>query len=142
MEEAVDVACKGLGRTSPNPAVGAVIVKAGEIVGHGFHIYARKKHAEIVAREEAGGSARGSTVYVTLEPCSFEGRTPPCADALVKAGVARVVAAMEDPNPRVAGQGFRRLREAGIDAEVAEACSGAAPQLNEAYIQSLPCRRP
>ena len=142
MDEALDLARQGLGRTSPNPGVGAVIVKDGEVVGHGFHIYARKKHAEIVALEEAGERALGSTVYVTLEPCSFEGRTPPCADALVKAGVARVVAAMEDPNPRVAGQGFRRLREAGINVEVAEDYSDAAAQLNEAYIHSMQTGRP
>src|SRR6266404_283610 len=142
MDEALDLGREGLGRSSPNPGVGAVIVKDGEIVGHGFHIYARKKHAEIVALEEAGARARESTVYVTLEPCSFEGRTPPCADALVNAGVARVVAAMEDPNPRVAGQGFRRLREAGIAVDVAEDYSDAAAQLNEAYIHSMQTGRP
>ena len=82
MDEAVGLARQGLGRTSPNPAVGAVIVKDGEIVGRGFHVYARKKHAEVVALEEAGDRARGAAVYVTLEPCSFQGRTPPCTGAL------------------------------------------------------------
>jgi diaminohydroxyphosphoribosylaminopyrimidine deaminase / 5-amino-6-(5-phosphoribosylamino)uracil reductase len=142
MEEALDLARQGLGRTSPNPAVGAVIVKNGEIVGRGFHIYARKKHAEIVALDEAGDRARGSTLYVTLEPCSFQGRTPPCAGALVKAGVSRVVAAMEDPNPRVAGAGFRQLREAGIAVEVLSEYAGEAAQLNEAYVHSTKTERP
>ena len=94
----------GVGRTSPNPAVGAVLVKDGEIVGRGFHTYAQVKHAEILALDEAGDRARGATLYVTLEPCSHQGRTPPCADALVQAGVTRVVAAMEDPNPRWPGK--------------------------------------
>src|SRR5258708_8241271 len=142
MDEALDLARQGLGRTSPNPAVGAVIVKDGEVVGHGFHIYARKQHAEIVALDEAGARARESTVYVTLEPCSFEGRTPPCADALVNAGVARVVAAMEDPNPRVAGQGFRRLREAGIPVDVATDYSDPAAQLHHPYTHFIPTPLP
>jgi len=142
MDEALELARQGLGRTSPNPAVGAVIVKDGEIVGRGFHLYARKKHAEAVALEEAGDRARGSTVYVTLEPCSFQGRTPPCAGALVDAGVARVVAAMEDPNPRVAGQGFRELRDAGITVELLSEYSEEAAQLNEAYVHSMRTGRP
>ncbi len=142
MDEALELARQGLGRTSPNPAVGAVIVQDGEIVGRGFHVYARKKHAEIVALEQAGDRARGATVYVSLEPCSFQGRTPPCAGALVNAGVARVVTAMEDPNPRVAGQGIRELREAGIAVDVLSGYSEEAAQLNEAYVHSMRTGRP
>ncbi len=119
MNEALELARQGMGRTSPNPTVGAVLVKDGEVIGRGFHTYAQAKHAEMLALEEAGEQARGATLYITLEPCSHHGRTPPCADALVKAGVARVVAAMEDPNPPVAGQGFRRLHDAGVTVEVA-----------------------
>src|SRR5580698_2497902 len=113
MDEALELARQGLGRTSPNPAVGAVLVKDGQIVGRGFHTYAQAKHAEVMALEEAGAQARGATLYVTLEPCSHHGRTPPCADALVAAGVSRVVSALEDPDPRVKGQGHARLRDAG-----------------------------
>jgi diaminohydroxyphosphoribosylaminopyrimidine deaminase/5-amino-6-(5-phosphoribosylamino)uracil reductase len=106
MDEALDLARRGVGCTSPNPAVGAVLVKSGEVVGRGFHTYAQRKHAEILALDQAGERARDATLYITLEPCSHHGRTPPCADALVKAGVTRVVAAMEDPNPLVAGKDF------------------------------------
>jgi diaminohydroxyphosphoribosylaminopyrimidine deaminase / 5-amino-6-(5-phosphoribosylamino)uracil reductase len=137
MDEALELARQGLGRTSPNPTVGAVLVKDGQIVGRGFHTYARTKHAEVVALEEAGANSRGATLYITLEPCSHHGRTPPCADALVQAGIARVVAAMEDPNPQVAGQGFRRLHTAGIEVEVASEYSDEAARLNEAFIHSM-----
>ena len=112
MDEALELARQGLGRTSPNPAVGAVLVNGGEIVGRGFHTYTRAKHAEVLALEEAGEQARGATLYITLEPCSHQGRTPPCADAVIAAGITRVVASMEDPNPLVAGDGFRKLRAA------------------------------
>ena len=114
MDEALELARQGVGRTSPNPAVGAVLVNGGEIVGLGYHTYAQVKHAEILALDQAGVRARGATLYVTLEPCAHQGRTPPCADALIQAGVARVIAAMEDPNPLVSGQGLRRLHDAGI----------------------------
>src|SRR5277367_5032821 len=133
MDEALELARQGLGRTSPNPAVGAVLVKNGQIVGRGFHTYAQAKHAEVLALEEAGAHARGATLYVTLEPCSHHGRTPPCADVLGRAGVAQVIAAMEDPNPLVAGQGFRRLQEAGIAVEVLPEYSDEASRLNEAF---------
>src|SRR5579863_6543962 len=103
MQEALDLAVKGQGRTSPNPAVGAVLVRDGVVVGRGFHTWAGVDHAEIVALREAGEAARGATLYVTLEPCSHQGRTAPCANALIEAGVREVVAAMEDPNPQVAG---------------------------------------
>src|SRR5580704_10991136 len=137
MDEALGLARQGEGRTSPNPAVGAVLVKDRNVVGRGFHTYAQVKHAEILALDEAGPRARGATLYVTLEPCSHQGRTPPCADALVAAGVTRVVAAMEDPNPLVSGQGLRRLHDAGISVEVASGYSNHAAQLNEAFIHSM-----
>ena len=114
-----------------------MLVKNGQIVGRGFHIYARAKHAEVIALEEAGDQARGATLYITLEPCSHEGRTPPCADALIRAGVAHVIAAMQDPNPQVSGEGFRRLHEAGIAVEVAPDYSDEAARLNEAFIHSM-----
>ncbi|MBV9770730.1 MAG: bifunctional diaminohydroxyphosphoribosylaminopyrimidine deaminase/5-amino-6-(5-phosphoribosylamino)uracil reductase RibD [Bryobacterales bacterium] len=137
MDEALELARQGLGRTSPNPAVGAVLVAGDQIVGRGFHTYAQAKHAEILALEEAGPRARGAALYITLEPCSHQGRTPPCADALVRAGVTRVVAAMEDPNPQVAGQGFRRLQDAGIAVEIASEYTPEASRLNEAFIHSM-----
>lgn len=114
MARALALAARGLETTAPNPRVGCVLVRDGEIVGEGWHRRAGEAHAEIHALEQAGEHARGATAYVTLEPCSHFGRTPPCADALIGAGVARVVAAMEDPNPLVAGRGMARLRAAGI----------------------------
>ena len=103
IREALDLARQGRAQASPNPMVGAVLVRDGEVVGRGFHTFAGRKHAEIVALEEAGERARGATLYINLEPCSHTGRTGPCADALVAAGVTKVVAAMRDPNPLVAG---------------------------------------
>lgn len=142
MDHALDLARRGVGLTSPNPAVGAVVVRDGQIAGRGFHTWAGVKHAEIVALSEAGERARGSTVYVTLEPCSHHGRTGPCADALIQAGVARVVAAMEDPNPDVAGQGFERLRAAGVEVEIAHEYAVEAAQINEAFIHAMRTGRP
>jgi len=107
LRRALELAQQGVGLTSPNPNVGAVIVSStGHTVGSGSHLYAGLKHAEILALEEAGGKARGATLYINLEPCCHQGRTPPCTDALIKAGIARVVAAMPDANPRVAEKGF------------------------------------
>ena len=137
MDQALDLARQGVGRTSPNPAVGAVLVQGSEVVGRGFHTYAQVKHAEILALEEAGERARGATLYVTLEPCAHQGRTAPCADALVAAGVVRVIAAMEDPNPMVSGKGFRRLHDAGVAVDVASDYTNAAAQLNEAFVHSM-----
>ena len=115
MEHALALARKGIGLASPNPMVGCILVREGEIVGEGFHQYERRDHAEIVALKSAGEKARGSTMYVTLEPCNHTGRTGPCTEAIIAAGVQRVVAAMEDPNPVNSGRGFDRLRAAGIE---------------------------
>src|SRR5579862_4008104 len=104
MEEALELAARGAGCASPNPAVGAVVVRNDEVVGRGFHTWAGVKHAEVLALEEAGEQARGATLYINLEPCSHQGRTGPCTAALIEAGVARVVAALEDPNPLVGGE--------------------------------------
>jgi diaminohydroxyphosphoribosylaminopyrimidine deaminase/5-amino-6-(5-phosphoribosylamino)uracil reductase len=142
LREALELASKGRGQTSPNPMVGAVLVRDGEVVGRGFHIYSNRKHAEILAIEEAGDRARGATLYINLEPCSHQGRTPPCADAVIAAGISRVVASMEDPNPLVAGDGFRKLRAAGIQVEIDPESSAAARKLNEAFIHFMGTRRP
>ncbi|OWQ37335.1 bifunctional diaminohydroxyphosphoribosylaminopyrimidine deaminase/5-amino-6-(5-phosphoribosylamino)uracil reductase RibD [Pseudomonas sp. DrBHI1] len=136
MARAVELARKGLYSTHPNPRVGCVIVRDGEVVGEGWHVRAGEPHAEVHALRQAGERARGACAYVTLEPCSHHGRTPPCADALVKAGVARVVAAMQDPNPQVAGNGLQRLREAGI--EVASGVLDAeARALNPGFLKRM-----
>jgi diaminohydroxyphosphoribosylaminopyrimidine deaminase/5-amino-6-(5-phosphoribosylamino)uracil reductase len=117
MRRALDLAERGLNTTTPNPRVGSVIVKDGAIVAGGWHEKAGLPHAEALALKAAGERARGATLYLNLEPCSHHGRTPPCADAIVAAGVKRVVAAMQDPNPKVAGAGFAKLRAAGIEVE-------------------------
>jgi len=118
MELALSLGRRGLGRTWPNPAVGAVIVKDGQIVGRGWTQPGGRPHAEIEALRRAGEMTRGATLYVTLEPCSHHGKSPPCADAVIACGIARVVSAMEDPNPEVAGRGHARLRSAGIAVDV------------------------
>src|SRR5215212_3635917 len=114
VREALELARQGRGQTSPNPMVGAVLVRDGEVVGRGFHTWPGVKHAETLALEQAGERARGATLYINLEPCSHQGRTGPCTAALIAAGVSEVVAAMQDPNPAVAGSGFHALSEAGI----------------------------
>ena len=115
MEKALRQAEQSVGLASPNPAVGCVLVRDDALVGQGFHEYDRRDHAEIVALHQAGPMARGATAYVTLEPCSHQGRTGPCAEALIAAGVARVVVATADPNPMVHGEGIARLRAAGVE---------------------------
>src|SRR6202522_538306 len=118
MQLALTLGRRGQGRTWPSPAVGAVVVKDGVIVGRGWTQPGGRPHAEPVALAQAGGAASGATLYVTLEPCSHYGKSPPCADAIVAAGTARVVSAIEDPNPEVAGQGHARLRSAGVVVDV------------------------
>ncbi|HWR44793.1 bifunctional diaminohydroxyphosphoribosylaminopyrimidine deaminase/5-amino-6-(5-phosphoribosylamino)uracil reductase RibD [Sporomusa sp.] len=134
MRQALTIAQYAEGRTSPNPLVGAVIVNEGRIVGQGWHRQAGTPHAEIHALAQAGDLAKGATVYVTLEPCSHHGRTGPCADALIQAGVKKVVVAMTDPNPLVAGNGLTRLRSAGIDV-VEGVLAAEAAKINEVFIK-------
>lgn len=141
MARALQLAARGLFTTSPNPRVGCVIVKNGQVIGEGWHQRAGTPHAEIHALSQAGDAARGATVYVTLEPCSHHGRTPPCAEALVNAGVARVVAAMRDPNPLVAGSGIDMLTLAGIQAEVG-LMEAEAHALNPGFISRMTRQRP
>src|SRR5271168_3848060 len=141
MEHALELARKGIGLASPNPMVGCILVREGQIVGEGFHQYEKRDHAEVVALKSAGEKARGSTMYVTLEPCNHTGRTGPCTEAIISAGVQCVVAAMEDPNPVNSGRGFDRLRAAGI-----EVFTGAgeeeARSLNEAFASWIRTKRP
>jgi diaminohydroxyphosphoribosylaminopyrimidine deaminase/5-amino-6-(5-phosphoribosylamino)uracil reductase len=133
MLEALDLARQGAGQTSPNPTVGSVVVKNNRITGRGFHTWIGKKHAEVVAIEEAGELARGATLYVTLEPCSHRGRTEPCVDAILKAGISRVVAPMRDPNPLVSGRGFEKLSKAGVEVVLDSAHASQAEKLNEPF---------
>jgi len=136
MRRALDLAARARGRTSPNPMVGALVVKDGDLLGEGFHAYAGSDHAEVVALDEAGPAAEGATLYVSLEPCCHHGRTPPCVERIVQAGVCRVVAACEDPNPAVCGKGIAALRAAGITVEVG--CLGEeAARLNEAFFKHV-----
>jgi diaminohydroxyphosphoribosylaminopyrimidine deaminase / 5-amino-6-(5-phosphoribosylamino)uracil reductase len=141
MARAVALAEGGRGTASPNPMVGAVLVRDGRVVGEGFHRAAGLAHAEAMALAAAGELAAGATCYVTLEPCAHHGRTPPCADALVAAGVARVVAAVPDPDPRVGGAGLARLRAAGVRVEVGTGAEAAAEQ-NAAYLTHRRLGRP
>lgn len=141
MREALRLAAHGRGRTSPNPMVGAVLVRDGRIVGAGWHRKAGTEHAEIHALRMAGELARGSTLFVTLEPCSHTGRTGPCARAVIEAGVKRVVAAMEDPNPIVSGRGFQMLQETGIEVSCG-LLEQEARKLNEAFLTWVTEKRP
>ena len=134
MKKALELAERGRGWTSPNPLVGAVVVREGEVVGEGFHRTAGEPHAEIYALEQAGKQAHGATLYVTLEPCNHTGRTPPCTEAIVKSGVRRVVAGMKDPNPRVKGGGLAFLQSEGIDVS-AGVCEHECTRLNEFFIK-------
>ncbi|ALB61894.1 Diaminohydroxyphosphoribosylaminopyrimidine deaminase / 5-amino-6-(5-phosphoribosylamino)uracil reductase [Cronobacter condimenti 1330] len=136
MARALTLASQGRFTTHPNPRVGCVIVKDGTIVGEGFHYRAGEPHAEVHALRMAGDKARGATAYVTLEPCSHHGRTPPCCDALINAGVTRVVAAMQDPNPQVAGRGLYRLQQAGIEVSHGLMMS-EAEALNKGFLKRM-----
>lgn len=140
MTRALELARLGL-YAGPNPRVGAVLVKGGRVVGEGFHFRYGGPHAEAAALRRAGRLARGSTLYVTLEPCAHRGKTPPCADAIIEAGVVRVVAAMRDPNPLVAGRGFAKLRRAGVRVEVGPGAS-EAESINAAFLFSMRNKRP
>ena len=142
MREALALARAGIGLSAPNPNVGALIVDdAGNIVGSGTHTYDGIKHAEILALQEAGESARGGTLVVNLEPCSHSGRTGPCVDDIIRFGIKRVVAAMRDPNPLVSGKGFARLRSAGIEV-IEGVASGEARRLNEVFAKYILCKIP
>jgi diaminohydroxyphosphoribosylaminopyrimidine deaminase / 5-amino-6-(5-phosphoribosylamino)uracil reductase len=141
MEQALELARDSIGLAHPNPLVGAVVVKDGHVVGRGQHVYDKRDHAEIVALREAGSEARGATVYVSLEPCCHTRRTGPCTKAVIEAGVARVVAAMEDPNSEVAGQGFAELRSAGLHLTTGVA-EDEAMQLNEDFACWVTTQKP
>src|SRR3954453_3206904 len=137
LKQALQLAQKSFGMASPNPNVGAVLVDAsGEILGEGFHTYAGKKHAEVLALEQAGEKARGATLYINLEPCCHHGRTGPCTDALIAAEIKRVVACMAAPNPGVSGRGFARLRQAGVQVASGLLEEEARP-LNDAFAKYI-----
>ncbi len=142
MRKALELARASIGLVSPNPAVGAVVVdSSGREVGAGTHTYDGLKHAEVLALEQSGEATRGGTLYLNLEPCSHHGRTGPCADAVIAAGIRRVVCSMEDPNPRVAGQGFAKLRASGISVEVG-LFAAEAKKLNESFAKYIRHRKP
>ncbi|MBP1751160.1 MAG: riboflavin biosynthesis protein RibD, partial [Deltaproteobacteria bacterium] len=141
MRMALSLAKKGIGTASPNPMVGAVLVRDGVVVGKGYHKKAGSAHAEINAIEDAGPNAAGATMYINLEPCVHHGRTPPCADQVIAAGIKRVHVGMLDPNPLVNGKGVAMLRNAGIDVKVGM-LENEAKRLNEAFIGSMEKRRP
>lgn len=138
---ALDLARQGFGKTNPNPMVGAVLVKDGEVVGTGYHEKAGQQHAEIVALREAGEKARGSVLYINLEPCSHHGRTPPCVDAIIEAGVRKVVISTIDPNPLVGGEGVRKLRQAGIKVKTG-VLEDKARRLNEVFLKYITTKKP
>lgn len=142
MARALALAAEGMGQVSPGPLVGCVIaVPDGEIVGEGFYVYEKLKHAETYALEQAGARAKGATAYISLEPHAHHGRTPPCTDALISAGISRVVVPIEDPNPKVSGKGFEHLRSAGVEVSVG-LLSRDAEQLNEKYFHFMRTGRP
>ncbi len=141
MRLALQLARKGLGKTSPNPMVGAVVVRRGEIVGKGYHHRAGGPHAEILALSQAGGKARGATLYLNLEPCDHFGRTPPCTRAILESGIKRVVAGMRDPNPLVSGKGIARLRRAGVEVSLG-VLQKECEELNAAFRKYITSRTP
>jgi len=138
---ALDLARQGRGRTNPNPMVGAVLVKNGELIGSGYHQFAGGPHAEVIALRMAGEKAKGAALYVNLEPCAHHGRTAPCAEALIKAGVQEVIAAMGDPNPQVSGRGFQKLQEAGIRVKTG-ILEEKARRLNEVFLKYIVTQMP
>src|SRR5712671_4347161 len=142
MTRALELAAQGTGQVSPGPLVGTVIIDAaGEIVGQGFYLFEQIKHAETAALEQAGDRARGATADVSLEPHAHQGRTPPCTDSLIRAGIKRVVAPIEDPNPKVSGRGFAHLREAGVEVQTGVMIEEAS-RLNESYVHFMRTGRP
>ena len=141
MSQALALASRGLFTTRPNPRVGCVVARAGRVVGQGWHEWAGGKHAEVIALEQAGKLAVGAELYVTLEPCSHTGRTGPCVEEVIRAGVKRVVGAMQDPNPKVSGRGFEKLKSAGIRVDVGTG-SAEAERLNEGFIRRMTTGRP
>ena len=141
MQMALDLAQKGQGFTSPNPMVGAVVVKEGRVVGSGYHHAAGQPHAEVHAIDDAGDAASGATIYVNLEPCNHTGRTPPCTRKIIEAGIQRVVVAMKDPNPDVTGGGIDYLKARGLQVSLG-VCQQEAQRLNEAFIKFIRTRRP
>jgi len=136
MSRALELARQGTALASPNPLVGAVVVQHGKIIGEATHLYDEMKHAEVKALEQAGGEARGATLVLNLEPCCHHGRTPPCVEAIIAAGIKKVVAAMTDPNPVVGGKGFERLRQAGVEVETG-GCREEAERLNESFVRFI-----
>ena len=141
MRLALNLAKKGIGKTSPNPVVGAVIVKDGRILGEGFHEFAGGNHAEINAIQQAGTRANGSTMYVTLEPCCHYGKTPPCTEAIKKAGIKEVIISMKDPNPKVAGKGIKELKKAKIKVDIG-ILENEAKEINEVYVKYITTKIP
>jgi diaminohydroxyphosphoribosylaminopyrimidine deaminase/5-amino-6-(5-phosphoribosylamino)uracil reductase len=141
MAQAIKLAERGLYTTDPNPRVGCVLVRDRQVIGQGWHEYAGQAHAEINALQDAGNDAHGATVYVTLEPCAHHGKTPPCSQALIDAGVSRVICAMRDPNPLVAGNGIEQLRQAGIQVEDG-LLAGEAEKLNPGFLKRMREQRP
>src|ERR1700722_13997246 len=141
MDSALALAVRGVALASPNPLVGAVLVREGQVQGEGFHTYEGVRHAEVIALEAAGESARGATLYINLEPCCHTGRTGPCTQALIAAGVTRVVAAIADPNPAVAARGFKQLRAAGIQVSTGLR-EVEARRLNEGFARWIVSRKP
>src|SRR5256885_13903849 len=141
MRRALRLAARAAGRTSPNPLVGSVVVRSGEIIGEGYHHAAGESHAEVNALRKAGEAARGATLFTNLEPCAHQGRTPPCVDAIREAGIARVVVAMRDPDPRTDGRGIRGLRAAGIEVEEG-VLKADAERLNAGFVSRLKRGRP
>ena len=141
MKRAIALARRGMGRVSPNPLVGAVLVQNGQIVGEGYHLYQRKAHAEVVALQSAGRRTVGASLYLNLEPCIHQGRTPPCVDRIVKDQLSTVFVAVRDPNPQVAGQGIERLRKEGIDVHE-DLCREQAIRLNEKFFHFIQRNRP